>query len=83
MGCLCIPRERLITPEEAIKIAYKHGCIPTISEVKAISDEWGIRYPDPTFNHYCMLAAVYTAGYIQGKREERAKVAQRKAKRTT
>lgn len=82
MGCLYIPEKKLITPQEAVKISYTQGCISTLEEVKAISDEWGNRCPDPTFNHYCMLAAVYTAGYIQGKREERARAAQRKAKKS-
>ena len=83
MGCLDIPQKRLVTPQEAVKISYTQGCASTLKEVKAISDEWGIRYSDPTFDHYCMLAAVYTAGYIQAKREERARVAQRKAKKST
>lgn len=81
MGCLDIPQKRLVTPQEAVKISYTHGCVSTLEEVKAISDEWGNRYSDPTYDHYCMLAAVYTAGYIQAKREERARASTRKIRR--
>lgn len=70
----------LITPQEAVELSYEYGDITTIFTAKAIVEEWGNKYKDPVFNYYCMLSAVYTAGYIQAKREERKRTAQRKAR---
>ena len=65
-------QNQLITPQEAVELSYNHGYLSTIYAAKAIADEWGRKYEDRVFDFYCMLSAVYTAGYIQGKREERA-----------
>ena len=71
--------ENLVTPEEAVNLSHNHGGINVACMCKQIAEEWGTRYKDPEFNYYCLLAACYTAGYIQAKREERAKASQKKA----
>lgn len=72
----------LVSAEEAVKISYKNGTIDTVQIAKEVADQWGgVRYADRSFNYYCMLAAVYTAGYIHGKREERQRKKRREATR--
>lgn len=68
-----IPQKPLVSAREAVQINLNYGGLDTLSAAKEVFEEWGTRYDSPTFNHYCMLAAVYTAGYMQGKREERSK----------
>ena len=69
----------LVTPEEAVELSHDHGKTSEIHIVKAIVEEWGEKYGRDyrhrTFDFYCMLSAVFTAGRIQGKREERARAA--------
>lgn len=67
------PEKRAVTQQEAVEISYKHGTIDTVETAREIAEQWGNRYPDWQFNYYCMLAAVYSAGYIKGKQDERAK----------
>lgn len=71
-------KKRAVTQQEAVEISYKHGTIDTVKTAKKIAEQWGNRYPDRQFNYYCMLAAVYTAGYIKGKQDERMKHQKRK-----
>lgn len=73
MGVLVIPGKPLISAKEAVEISKHNGGITTVIAAKEVADEWEPYYSDATHDYYCMLAAVYTAGYIQGKREERAK----------
>ena len=65
--------------KEAAEASHDHGKISEIHIVKAIVEEWGEKYGRDyrhrTFDFYCMLSAVFTAGRIQGKREERARTA--------
>ena len=70
----------LVTPEEAVELSHDHGKTSEIHIVKAIVEEWGEKYGRDyrhrAFDFYYMLSAVFTAGRIQGKREERARAAQ-------
>lgn len=78
--------ESLVTAKEAVELSYKNETIGTAIAAKAIADEWregGAKYPDATFDFYCMLGAIYTAGYICGKREERQKKKTRAGKEAT
>ena len=69
----------LITPEEAIELSYNHATTKEFYIVQAIVEEWGKKYGNNyshrLFDFYRMLSAVFTAGRIQGKREERARAA--------
>ena len=60
-------------PVEAVKLSLKLAGSKVLHYVKDIESAWSEQYGDPSYNHTCMLAAVFTAGYLQGKREERAK----------
>ena len=73
MGVLVIPEKPLISAKEAVEISEHNSGITTVLAAKEIADEWNPRCSDTVYDYYCRLAAVYTAGYIQGKREERAK----------
>ena len=69
----------LITPEEAVELSHNYATTKEIYIVKAIVEEWGEKYGRDyihrVFDFYCMLSAIFTAGRIQGKREERARAA--------
>ena len=80
MAMLSIPNNRLVSPEEAIDLSFKREFIDVYSVVHDIADNWTPLYSNEEFDCYCMLSAIYTAGYIQGKREERRRLAERKAK---
>ena len=69
----------LISPAEVVKLSKEQGTVGTIDIVAEIEKAWGKQYDTPLYNYYCMLSAVYTAGYIQGKREERARKRTRSA----
>lgn len=66
-------KEEPITQQEAVEISYKHGTISTASRAQEIVAQWGRRYDEAQFDGYCMLSAVYMAGYIKGKQDERAR----------
>ena len=83
MSTLDIPKKPLISVKEAVQINFNYVGISVLATANEIAEEWGERYSNPAFNHACMLAAVYTAGYIQGKREERSKKKAQRAKRQT
>lgn len=68
------------TPEEVVKLGKEQGATGTLDIVTAIEKAWGTQYDNPEFNYACMLSAIFEAGYIQGKREERKRVAERKEK---
>lgn len=68
------------TPEEVVKLGKNQGATGTLEIVRDIEKAWGTQYENPLFNHECMLSAIFEAGYIQGKREERKRVADRKRK---
>lgn len=61
----------LFTPKEAVQISRYQGALGTIDIVQEVEKAWGHQYDDPQWNYYCMLSAIFEAGYIQGKREER------------
>lgn len=69
----------LISPAEVVKLSKEQGTVGTIDIVTEIEKAWGTQYDTPLYNYYCMLSAVYTAGYIQGKREERTRKRTRSA----
>lgn len=66
---------KLFDPAEAVQLVRDHGKTGALDVVKEIADAWGQQYSDPQLNFYAMLSAVFEAGYLQGKREERLKQA--------
>lgn len=73
MGVLAIPKAPLVSASEAIELSKHVGGITAVNTVTKIVDEWEPCCQNAAYDYYCMLSAVYLAGYIQGKREERAK----------
>lgn len=72
-----ITREsKLFDPAEVVELCRSYGKMGTIDVVQEIINAWGKQYDDPQWNYYCMLSAIFEAGYIQGKREERRKQAE-------
>lgn len=70
------------TPDtaEAMKLSRKIAGLQVLCYCREFAQEWGHKYPDPTYNYYCMLSAIFAAGYMQGKREERRRIAERNEK---
>lgn len=67
--------EKLISAEEAVRIADEASTVTEISRGLEITREW-IKQKGSitqTYDIYFMLSAVYVAGRIQGIREERLK----------
>lgn len=66
----------LITAEEAVRVGQAAGECESIHRVTEIYHEWkkSPQFPDsPGYDFWCMLAAMYDAGRIQGIREERSR----------
>lgn len=66
----------LVTTQEAIQISTAYGDTTDIYAIAELEKAWkSTRFlgmqTDPTFDRFCMEAAIFTMGYIQGKREER------------
>lgn len=63
----------LITPEDAITLCH-FNTLDDLSRAHDLGEAWKTLYSDdPKFDTVCKLAMIYTAGRIQGIREERAK----------
>lgn len=80
MPILTVKNNELVSAEEAIKISTNFSDISILRVCYKISETWEPITRDAAYDETCMLAACYTAGYVQAKREERAKVAQKKSK---
>lgn len=64
---------KLITPEEAIALC-PFNTLEELSRAHDLGATWKTLYSDdPKYDMVCKLAMIYTAGRIQGIREERAK----------
>lgn len=67
-----------LTPDidEVIQISGKAVTLPVLQYGHEIETAWLNLYADKTldtYNRACMLSAAFLAGYMQGKREERAR----------
>ena len=66
-------RRELITPTEALALS-EFNTAADLYRAHDIVTAWGKRHKnDSTFDYMCMCAMIYTAGRVQGIREERAK----------
>jgi len=67
----------LITPQEAVKLAEKNGTITELYLVNEIMEEYRAtaknQSTDPFFNQLQLAGVLFSAGRVQGVREERAK----------
>lgn len=69
-------------PQHVIAISGKAVTLPVLQYAHEIDTAWLNRYADKaldTYNRACMLSTTFLAGYMQGKREERAKQQHKKA----
>lgn len=64
----------LCSPEEAVKLGA-HLSVQSFEWVRTISSIYGATPADnnAVFWFYCFVSAVFNAGYVSGKREERAR----------
>lgn len=63
-------------PQHVIAISGKAVTLPVLQYGHEIETAWLNLYADKTldtYNRACMLSAAFLAGYMQGKREERAR----------
>lgn len=72
------------TVRDVIQISGKAATLSVLDYLKELKDAWIERYgATAIFNEFrftCLLSDAFTAGYMQGKREQRAEQAQRKAR---
>ena len=64
------------TPQQVIAISEKAVCLPVLQYTHELEIAWHNRYADKAidiYNRACMLSTAFLAGYMQGKREERAR----------
>lgn len=69
-------------PQHVIAISEKAVTLPVIQYSHELDTAWNNRNterPLDPYNKACMLSAAFLAGYMQGKREERAKQQHKKA----
>lgn len=77
----------LITPEEAAELTHKAGTVDDSSRGEAIYNTYIETTPPEkiakyrSFVAFCAIGAVYTAGRIQGIREERQRRRTRKPRK--
>ena len=75
-----------MTPDvnEAIRVSGKAVGLPVLDYLADLKEAWtkskGSAALLNTFQFMCLLSTAFTAGYMQGKREERTQQAQRKAR---
>lgn len=67
---------KLYDPAEVVELCRNYGKWGAVDVALEMRDAWGTQYDDPQFDFVCMLGAIFEAGYIQGKREERMKQAE-------
>lgn len=70
--------DELITAKEVVELCSKNGTIDEMMQARAIFEEYERTVPkepkDPNWWFYCMLATIYEGGRIQGIREERQRI---------
>ena len=75
--------KEMITAQEIVAICDKAGTIDSIDRARAIEQAFlELNKDDNTdskWKYYCMLAAIYDGGRIQGIREEKARQKRAKA----
>lgn len=74
--------DELITAKEVVQICKKYGTFDEMVRARAIFKEYERTVPkvpkDPSWWFYCMLASVYNGGRIQGIREERQRIREKR-----